>query len=116
MIKVDLCSVYVNDLERAVKFYTEVLGFAIVTDVPAGDARWITVASPAALDGVQLLLEPLGFQPAAIFQAALREAGIPFTMFSSSDLQADYAAYGGAGRHFCAAAHSPTVGRDGRVR
>lgn len=90
MIKVDLCSVYVDDQERAVKFYTEVLGFVVATDVPAGDARWITVISPAAPDGVQLLLEPLGFPPAATYQAALREAGIPFTMFTSTDLQADY--------------------------
>ncbi|MHB1319565.1 MAG: VOC family protein [Anaerolineae bacterium] len=89
-MKIDVCSVYVNDQERAVKFYTDVLGFVIVTDVPAGDYRWITVASPAAPDGVQLLLEPLGFAPAATFQAALREAGIPFAMFSATDLQAEY--------------------------
>jgi catechol 2,3-dioxygenase-like lactoylglutathione lyase family enzyme len=90
VIKIHLCSVYVNDQERALRFYTDALGFVLVTDVPAGDARWITVASPLDPGGVQLLLEPLGFAPAAIYQAALHEAGIPFTAFSSDDLQQEY--------------------------
>ena len=64
MIRIDLTSVYVDDQAKALAFYTEKLGFVKKTDVPAGGARWLTVVSPAAPDGVELLLEPTG-HPAA---------------------------------------------------
>jgi predicted enzyme related to lactoylglutathione lyase len=89
-VKIHLCSVYVNDQSRALQFYTEVLGFVPVINVPAGDYRRITVASPQDPGGVQLVLEPLGFAPAATFQVALHEAGIPFTAFRSEDVQQEY--------------------------
>jgi len=89
-MKIDLCSVYVNDQARALAFYTDVLGFRLHTDVPAGEYRWITVVSPEAPAGVQLVLEPLGFAPAATYQAALYEAGIPFTSFGVTDVRAEY--------------------------
>ena len=89
-MKIDLCSVYVNDQARALAFYTEVLGFRLRTDVPAGEYRWITVVSPEAPADVQLMLEPLGFAPAATYQAALFEAGIPFTSFDVTDVRAEY--------------------------
>jgi predicted enzyme related to lactoylglutathione lyase len=90
MIKITLCSVYVTDQTRAKEFYTSILGFVSAIDVPAGDYRWITVASAQDPGGVQLVLEPLGFAPAATYQAALHEAGIPFTAFGSDDVQQEF--------------------------
>ena len=89
-MKIELCSVYVSDQARALAFYTDVLGFTPHTDVPAGEYRWMTVVSPEAPTGVQLVLEPLGFAPAATYQAALFEAGIPFTSFGVADVRAEY--------------------------
>jgi predicted enzyme related to lactoylglutathione lyase len=80
----------VEDQERALRFYTDVLGFVKKTDIPAGGARWLTVVSPEAPDGVELCLEPLGFPPARVFQAALREAGIPWTSFSVRDVKREH--------------------------
>jgi len=62
MISIKLTSVIVNDQVRALAFYTEMLGFVLKQDIPMGDARWLTVVSPADPDGVHLLLEPTGFE------------------------------------------------------
>jgi predicted enzyme related to lactoylglutathione lyase len=80
MIKITLCSVYVTDQTRAKEFYTSILGFVSAIDVPAGDYRWITVASAQDPGGVQLVLEPLGFAPAATYQAALHVFTLPPTV------------------------------------
>jgi len=80
----------VKDQEKALKFYTEVLGFVKKTEIPLGEHKWLTVASAEEPDGVELLLEPMGFQPAKIFQKALFEAGIPLTAFNVDDIQKEY--------------------------
>jgi catechol 2,3-dioxygenase-like lactoylglutathione lyase family enzyme len=89
-MKIKLTSVMVNDQDKALKFYTEVLGFVKKTEVPMGPAKWLTVVSPEEPDGTQLLLEPMGFQPAKTFQKALFEAGIPLTSFAVEDIQKEY--------------------------
>ena len=86
-----LTSVMVNDQEQALAFYTDVLGFIKKRDIPMGPGhRWLTVVSPEATDGVELLLEPMGFPPAKVYQKALFEAGIPCTLFGVTDIQAEY--------------------------
>ncbi len=89
-MKIVLTSVMVDDQEKALKFYTEILGFVKKNDIPMGEARWLTVVSPEGPDGVELLLEPMGFPPARTYQKALFEAGIPLTSFAVDDIQKDY--------------------------
>lgn len=86
-----LTSVMVNDQQRALQFYTEVLGFIRKKAIPMGEYQWLTVVSANAPDGVELLLEPMAFGPAKTYQAALFEAGIPATAFGVDDLDAEYA-------------------------
>ncbi|MEE4163098.1 MAG: VOC family protein [Woeseiaceae bacterium] len=85
-MQINLTSIPVRDQERALSFYTEKLGFEKKEDVPMGEHRWLTVVSPEGPEGVELLLEPLGFEPARDFYKALYEAGIPVTSFESADL------------------------------
>jgi len=80
----------VSDQEAALRFYTEVLGFAKMADIPLGKDRWLTVVSPDGIDEVELVLEPLRFQPAAVYQKALFDAGNPATALISRDIQRDY--------------------------
>jgi catechol 2,3-dioxygenase-like lactoylglutathione lyase family enzyme len=89
-MKIKLTSVMVDDQDKALKFYTEILGFVKKTEVPLGDHKWLTVVSKEEPDGVELVLEPLGFPPAVIFQKALLDAGIPFTAFNVEDIQKEY--------------------------
>jgi RNA polymerase sigma factor (sigma-70 family) len=89
-MKINITSIMVNDQDKALQFYTEVLGFVRKTDMPAGGGRWLTVVSPAEQDGPQLLLEPMGFPPARIFQAAVYQAGIPLTAFMAEDVEKEY--------------------------
>jgi predicted enzyme related to lactoylglutathione lyase len=89
-MKIKLTSVMVKDQEKALKFYTEVLGFVKKTEIPLGEHKWLTVVSAEEPDGVELLLEPIGFEPAKIFQKALFEAGIPLTAFNVDDVQKEY--------------------------
>jgi len=89
-MKIKLTSVMVDDQDKALKFYTEVLGFVKKHDIPMGEARWLTVVSPDGPGDVELLLEPMGFPPARTFQKALFEAGIPLTSFAVDDIQKDY--------------------------
>jgi predicted enzyme related to lactoylglutathione lyase len=90
MMKIVLTSVFVDDQAKALKFYTETLGFVKKTDLPLGAARWLTVVSPEGADGVELLLEPNDHPAAQAFQAAIRRDGIPLTSFGSDDVQAEY--------------------------
>ncbi len=85
-MKINLAGVPVHDQEKALKFYTEVLGFEKKEDVPMGEHRWLTLTSPEGAHGVEFLLEPMGFPPAAEYYKALYEAGIPATSFESSNL------------------------------
>ncbi|WP_223642878.1 VOC family protein [Corallococcus sp. EGB] len=91
-MRLSVMSVMVNDQARALKFYTEVLGFVLKVDVPvgAGGDRWLTVVSPDAQEGTQLLLEPMGFPPSRVYQKALFDAGIPAASFGVDDCQAEY--------------------------
>jgi len=91
MIKIGLTSVMVDNQAKALRFYTEVLGFVKKTDVPMGpDTRWLTVVSSDSPDGVELLLEPMGIPAAQVFQQALFAAGIPYTSFGVDDIQREY--------------------------
>lgn len=89
-MKIKLLSVLVDDQEKALKFYTEVLGFIKKTDIPMGEHRWLTVVSAEEQDGPEVVLEPLGFPPAQVFQRSLFEAGIPWTAFQVDDVQKEY--------------------------
>lgn len=92
-MKVTLISIPVRDQEKALKFYTEKLGFLKKLDTPLGGGnRWLTVVSPEAPDGPELLLEPapLHFEPTKVYQDALIEAGIPYTQFDVDDVQQEY--------------------------
>lgn len=89
-VQIKYASVFVQDQEQALRFYTQVLGFEKVADVPLGEARWLTVTSPHGPSGVELLLEPLAFPPAREYQRALYDAGIAATAFVTDDIRADY--------------------------
>jgi predicted enzyme related to lactoylglutathione lyase len=91
-MKIVVTSVMIEaaEQERALAFYTNVLGFVKKTEIPMGKFKWLTVVSPESPDGVELLLEPMEFPPAKIFQKALYEAGIPLTSFGVDDIQKEY--------------------------
>jgi catechol 2,3-dioxygenase-like lactoylglutathione lyase family enzyme len=88
-MQVKFVSVLVDDQEKALRFYTRVLGFTKMADLPFGPNRWLTVVSPEGVAGVELVLEPMGFPPARTWQKALFDAGIPATAFITSDIQAE---------------------------
>ena len=89
-MKIKLTSVYVDDQEKALRFYTDVLGFVKQADFSQGPFRWLTVASPEEPEGTQLQLA-LNDNPAAkAYQQALFQQGQPAVMFFSDDVQADY--------------------------
>ena len=99
-MKIKLTSVYVDDQEKALRFYTEVLGFVKKTDFGQGSYRWLTVASAEDPDGTELQLA-LNSNPAAqAYQQALFEQGQPAAMFFTDDLQADYERMQAAGAQF----------------
>jgi len=100
MIRITHTSVLVDDQAKALDFYTRVLGFEKKTDLPAGEARWLTVVSPAAPDGVELLLEPDGHPAAKAFKEALVADGIPWTQFAVDDVAAEVARLQGLGVTF----------------
>lgn len=91
-MRVRLNSIVVDDQEKAVKFYTEVLGFVIKTDIPAGGARWITLVPPDERDGPELVLEPSGYDFATTYRRTLCEKGIPYTALASDNVQKEYEA------------------------
>ena len=91
MPRIYITSVLVDDQEKALNFYTEVLGFVKKTEVPMGDGvRWLTLVSPQDPDGPELLLEPDGHPAVKPFKQALQEDGIPFTSFAVEDVDAEY--------------------------
>jgi catechol 2,3-dioxygenase-like lactoylglutathione lyase family enzyme len=89
-MKINLASVLVDDQDKALRFYTEVLGFAKKTEIPLGMHRWLTVVSPEDPDGVELVLEPDEHPAAKPFKEALVEDGIPFTSFAVDDVQREF--------------------------
>ena len=96
-MRINLTSVYVDDQDKALRFYTEVLGFVSKTDVPTGEYRWLTVVSPDAPDGVELLLEPDAHPAAKAFKEALAADGIPLTQFAVDDVAAEHERLRGLG-------------------
>jgi predicted enzyme related to lactoylglutathione lyase len=91
-MQIRIASIPVLDQDHALSFYTEVLGFTKMADIPMGEHyRWLTVTSPEGAAGVELALEPLGFEPARVYQRALYEAGIPATAFLTTDIEAERA-------------------------
>ena len=90
MIRINLTSVLVDDQEKALAFYTGLLGFRKKNDVPLGDARWLTVVSPADPDGPELVLEPDSHPAAKPFKEAIVEDGIPYTSFAVDDVKAEF--------------------------
>jgi predicted enzyme related to lactoylglutathione lyase len=99
-MRINLSSIMVDDQEKALKFYTEVLGFVKKTDMQIGEYRWLTVTSPEGPEGIELVLEPMGFPPARDYQKALFSAGIPLTAFLSKDIQKEYKRLKGRGVNF----------------
>lgn len=99
-MRIVVTSVLVDDQEKALRFYTGVLGFVKKRDVPLGAHRWLTVVSPDEPTGVELLLEPDEHPAAKPFKRALVEDGIPFTSFGVKDVNTEYKRLVGAGVHF----------------
>jgi catechol 2,3-dioxygenase-like lactoylglutathione lyase family enzyme len=101
MIRITVTSVFVDDQQKALDFYTGVLGFQLKHDIPLGGPnRWLTVVSPAAPDGVELLLEPSEHPAVGPYKTALVEDGIPATSFGVDDLQAEFARLSALGVRF----------------
>jgi catechol 2,3-dioxygenase-like lactoylglutathione lyase family enzyme len=90
MIRINVTSVLVDDQEKALRFYTDVLGFVKKADDPVGDARWLTVVAADDQDGTELLLEPDGHPAAGPFKRALVEDGIPYTSFAVDDATKEF--------------------------
>ena len=92
-MKIKLASVPIDDYDKALKFYTEKMGFEKKRDIPLGEgARWLTVVSPQEPNGTELLLEPNSSYPAMkALKEALVKDGIPITAFEVDDIQAEYA-------------------------
>ena len=89
-MRINLASVLVYDQEKALRFYTEVLGFRKKRDIPMGDFRWLTVVSESDPDGTELVLEPDSHPAIKPFKAALVADGIPYTSFAVDDVEAEY--------------------------
>lgn len=99
-MRIVLTSVYVDDQEKALDFYTDKLGFVKKRDIPMGESRWLTVVGPDDRDGVELLLEPEGHPAARPFKEALAEDGIPFASFAVDDVRAEFQRLKGLGVRF----------------
>ncbi|UQN09196.1 VOC family protein [Deinococcus sp. QL22] len=99
-MKIVVTSLFVDDQEKALQFYTHMLGFEKKNDVPTGAYRWLTVVSPGDATSVELLLEPSEHPAVGPFKAALVEDGIPYTSFGVEDVQAEYTRLREAGVRF----------------
>ena len=89
-MKIIVTSIFVEDQDKALQFYSETLGFVKKHDVPAGEFRWITLVSPDDQDGTEIVLEPNNNPIAKDYQNRLFEEGIPVTMFGVEDIQKEY--------------------------
>lgn len=99
-MRINLASVFVDDQDKALRFYTEVLGFQKKTEIPLGDARWLTVVSPEDPDGTELVLEPDGHPAVRPFKQALVSDGIPYTSFAVDDVRKEFERLQGLGVRF----------------
>jgi catechol 2,3-dioxygenase-like lactoylglutathione lyase family enzyme len=89
-MKIYVASVFVDDQDKALEFYTTKLGFEKKTDIPLGKYRWLTVVAPSQPDGVELLLEPSAHSAVPPFKQALKKDGIPFTSFEVDDIEREF--------------------------
>ncbi len=89
-MQIKFSSVMVDNQDKALQFYTSILGFKKMADIPMGTFRWLTVTSPEGVKGTELVLEPMNFPPAQVYHKALFEAGIPAAALITSDIFADY--------------------------
>jgi catechol 2,3-dioxygenase-like lactoylglutathione lyase family enzyme len=89
-VRIQTVSIFVDDQQRALDFYTGPLGFAVAADVPLGEHRWLTVVDPDRPDGTQLSLEPKGHPAVGPFTEALASDGIPFCQLGVDDVQAEH--------------------------
>ncbi len=89
-MKIKLSSVFVDDQDKALRFYTEILGFVKKSDFPVGQFKWLTVVAPEEPDGTELLLEPNDNPAAKVFQKAIFDQGIPLTAFAVENIQKEY--------------------------
>jgi catechol 2,3-dioxygenase-like lactoylglutathione lyase family enzyme len=89
-MKIKLTSVFVDDQDKALKFYTEVLGFEKKEDIPVGEFKWLTVVSPEEREGTELLLEPDDNPAAQIFKKSIHDQGIAAAAFVVDDIQSEY--------------------------
>jgi catechol 2,3-dioxygenase-like lactoylglutathione lyase family enzyme len=89
-VRIKLTSIMVNDQDRALRFYTDVLGFRKKHEIPVGEFKWLTVVSPQGPDDLELSLEPNANPAAKIFQEAMFKQGIPLAAFEVSNIQAEY--------------------------
>ena len=89
-MRINLASIHVDDQQKALRFYTEVLGFQKKNDVPMGEHSWLTVVSPEDPDGVELVLEPSDHPAVNPYKEALVADGIPFTSFAVEDVHQEY--------------------------
>ncbi|WP_433940103.1 VOC family protein [Paenibacillus lautus] len=99
-MKIIVTSIFVQDQDRALEFYSEKLGFVIKEDVPVGEFRWITLVSPDVQDGTELLLEPNEHPAAKEYQKKIFAEGIPATMFGVEDIRKEYERLRGKGVKF----------------
>lgn len=90
-MRITLSSVLVDDQEKALRFYTDVLGFVKKHDIPMGPFRWLTVVSPESTSDVELVLEPDQHPASQAFKRAIFADGIPATSFACDDVDAEYA-------------------------
>jgi glyoxylase I family protein len=96
-MKIKLTSIMVDDQEKALKFYTEVFGFAKKHDIPVGEYRWLTVTSPEGPDDLELVLEPNANPAGKAFQEAIFKQGIPITAFEVDDIAKEFTRLKGLG-------------------
>ena len=89
-MRINVMSIFVTDQRKALAFYTEVLGFVPVADVPLGEFSWLTIASAEDPEGMQILLEPNQHPAVVPFTSAIVADGIPWTSFAVDDVQAEY--------------------------
>lgn len=90
-MKIRLESVYISDVDKALAFYTDVLGFVKKKDIPMGPTRFVTVVSPQEPDATELILEPCGEHPAVkAFKEAIYKEGMPLTAFLVDDIDEEY--------------------------
>src|SRR5215213_5976160 len=89
-MKINLASVFVDDQDKALSFYTETLGFVKKTEMPVGEFKWLTVVSAEDPDGVELVLEPDNHPAVKPFKNAIVADGIPYTSFAVDDVQAEF--------------------------